>query len=478
MKLAFELDPLLPRLAWAAQLRKGESTARILHGPWVETREDCFFEGAWDGPFEACRFDQALTLAGSGGRLDGNGLVFAGPSHTYERLHCVRTADALFVSNSLPFLLAVSGERLDPEHPHYYLDFLDYHCAGIRVKEKRLRLAGSRFVELHDCCNLTIQPDLAISRLEKPLAPPPRDYTAYVSFLSRTARDVFANAADTRRRWTYRPVVTLSQGYDSTAVSALASKAGCSEAVSFLKSNARAGYEDDSGREIAAYLGLRVTEYERTDYDRLSQNRDHEFYMEPDGVDRSMVLMEEQLAGSLLLTGRFGERLWTRELSSRWGLPGYAGYPDFQLVAGFKLGGCALGEFRMKAGFIHFPLACSGALHAPAIQAISESREMKPWSVGRGYDRPIARRIAEDAGVPRHLFGQVKRGGPSRSGPRGRSRIGRAIYTLWEASYWPPLRVLIQHATGHRLNPAWRRGSFNVQRSVDRMLQDYLRAIS
>ncbi len=34
---------------------------------------------------------------------------------------------------------------------------------------------------------------------------------------------------------------------------------------------------------------------------------------------------------------------------------------------------------------------------------------MKHWSIGTDYDRPIPRRIAEDAGVPRQSFGQEKR---------------------------------------------------------------------
>ncbi len=33
---------------------------------------------------------------------------------------------------------------------------------------------------------------------------------------------------------------------------------------------------------------------------------------------------------------------------------------------------------------------------------------MNPWRVGGGYDKPIARRIAEERGVPRSLFGQTK----------------------------------------------------------------------
>jgi hypothetical protein len=477
VRLEFELIPSLPRLAWAAQLRKGQHV-RILHGPWVETREDCFFEGAWDGPFQGCRFDQALTFAGSGARLAGDGIVFAGPTHTYERLHSVQTGDELFVSNSLAFLLALSGERLDPKHPHYYLDFLDFNRAGIRVKQKQLRLAGPRVMELHDCCNLAIQSDLTMSRLEKPLGPPPQDYAGYVSFLSRTVEEVFRNATDASRRWAYRPVTTLSQGYDTTAVSALAAKAGCSEAVTFRKSNSRGGYQDDSGSKIAPYLGLRIVEYERTDYESLPQRRDHLFYIEPDGVDRSLVVMEEQLAGSLLLTGRFGERLWNREPGARWGLPGDTGHPDFQLPTGFRLGGCALGEFRMETGFIHFPLPCSGGLHARAIKAITDSRAMKPWSVGAGYDRPIARRVAEEAGVPRHLFGQVKMGGPRRSKSQRRSWMSRTIYALWSVTYWPPLRMLIMRLTGNRLNPAWRGGSFAVQRGVARTVEDYLSDIS
>ncbi|HTW66298.1 MAG TPA: hypothetical protein VME17_16865 [Bryobacteraceae bacterium] len=479
MRLEFERISSLPRLAWGARLRRNDPAVRILHGPWLETRDDCFFEGAWDGPLRDYRFDQAITFAGSGGRLTGDAILFAAPSHTFQMLYSLPTGEERFVSNSLAFLLALSGERLDPTHRHYYLDFVNYNHAGISVTAKRLRLAGPRFVELYDCCNLAVQPDLTASRLEKSLGPPPRDFSEYASFLLGTAERVFANANDVVRQWVYRPVTCLSQGYDTTAVSALAAKAGCREAVSFRKSNSKSGYADDSGSKIAPYLGLHLTEYERTDYDRLAETRDYEFYMEPGGVDRSMVLMEQQLAGALLLTGRFGERLWEREWWTRLGLAGDAGHPLFQMPTGFKLGGCALGEFRMKTGFIHFPLACSGGLHAPAIKTITYSRAMKPWSVGGSYDRPIARRIAEEAGVPRHLFGQVKKGGgPRRSGRRRRSWIGRVIYSLWLASYWPPVRVLILRMTGNRLNPAWRRGSFGVQRGVERMTQDYLSAIS
>jgi len=36
------------------------------------------------------------------------------------------------------------------------------------------------------------------------------------------------------------------------------------------------------------------------------------------------------------------------------------------------------------------------------------SEEMQPWSIGGDYDKPFPRRIAEEMGVPRELFGQRK----------------------------------------------------------------------
>ena len=76
-------------------------------------------------------------------------------------------------------------------------------------------------------------------------------------------------------------------------------------------------------------------------------------------------------------------------------------------------------EFRLRAGFIFFPLACSGAIHAPTLSRLGRSSELAPWSVGGGYDRPIPRRLAEERGVPRELFGQQKIGGGPEIGAFG-----------------------------------------------------------
>lgn len=65
-------------------------------------------------------------------------------------------------------------------------------------------------------------------------------------------------------------------------------------------------------------------------------------------------------------------------------------------------------EFRLRVGFSVFAPAWIGAAHKDAIHRITTATEMKPWSIDGKYDRPIPRRLGEEAGVPRHLFGQIK----------------------------------------------------------------------
>ena len=465
MRFALELVDTLPRLAWLARVHDGDPVVRVLHGSWVEAREDFFVEGAWDGPFATGAIDRTDVLAGSGGRATPQGVVFATPANMYERLHSMRTDAAGLISNSLAFLLAQSGDRLDPDHPHYYLDLLDLFRCGIREKRKRLRLAGGRSVELHDCCNLEIGPDGRMTRVEKPWGPSPTSYDDYVTLLDRTVRRVIDNASDRNRRWRYRPLAMVSQGYDSTAVAALARRAGCREAVTFVRSNSGHGYVDDSGEAVGRSLGLTVTAYERDDHAAIAGFRAEEFYLDPWGVDRTMAVMEQQLTGSLLLSGRSGETVWTRG-DLRWGLP------DFQFPVDLTPG-CALGEFRLRTGFLHFPPAVIAAIHAPVIHRWNAAPEMRPWSIGGRYDKPIARRIAEEAGVPRHLFGQVKKGGPQRPLPDG--WLDRWLAPL---SYWPRTRALMLWAFGNRLHPKWKQGSFEVQKGIERMIDRYRDAIA
>jgi hypothetical protein len=66
MRLEYQRVDSLPRLAWCARIARGALQVRVRHGPWVETRGDRFFEGAWDGDFADGGFDAATAFTGSG----------------------------------------------------------------------------------------------------------------------------------------------------------------------------------------------------------------------------------------------------------------------------------------------------------------------------------------------------------------------------------------------------------------------------
>jgi len=402
MKVEFQLISSLPRLAWCACLRKNDGVVRLLHGPWVETRNDCFFEGAWDGPFEAYRFDQAVMLVGSGGRIVDEAILFASPGHMGDRLFSLSMENKLYVSNSFVFLLTKAGEELDINYPNYFLDFLSYYQSGIRITEKRIPIQGRRNVYLHDCCNILVKSDLTISRIEKNQSDPPLNFNDYVVFLERTISKIFENASHPARNQIYRPVTTISQGYDSTAASVLAGRAGCREAVTFRKSLSDDGhYVDDGGTVIAGYLGLQTTEYDRHDFNKLTDLSAAEFFMNPFAMTEELGILEDQLVGALLVTGIFGDCVWGMLKQS--GLP-LLQDPNLNVLSF----GMTMAEFRFRVGFLHLPPAGCGAWHRPSIYRITMSPEMRPWSVGGKYDRPIPRRMLEEAGVPRELFGHRK----------------------------------------------------------------------
>ncbi len=65
-------------------------------------------------------------------------------------------------------------------------------------------------------------------------------------------------------------------------------------------------------------------------------------------------------------------------------------------------------EFRLRVGYHGIAVPCIGARRNQAIHDLAVSEQMVPWSIGGDYDRPIPRRIAEEAGLPRDRFGMRK----------------------------------------------------------------------
>jgi hypothetical protein len=115
------------------------------------------------------------------------------------------------------------------------------------------------------------------------------------------------------------------------------------------------------------------------------------------GGDYPLAAFEDELRGSVLLTGFHGDKVWERTV------------PPNTVLKRDDPSGCTMADFRLRVGFVHIPVPFIGALFRHAdIHAVSNSAEMRPFSVGGGYDRPICRRILEEAGVPRELVGQRK----------------------------------------------------------------------
>lgn len=414
MRFRFVCVEAFPRLAWHARLRAGKEEVEVTHGPWVETHADAFAEGAWDGPYESFGFDEAITFTGTGGRATAAGAIFAGSTNHLEHLYLARRGPVLHVANSLPLLLVTTESTPDPRFPYYEDELRSQAMLGVKRSRRSIPSSGGA-VLVHECADLLVDRDLAVTRREKPAPPAPRDFAEYEALLSGTVERVLANARDPARRHGYEPIASVSSGYDSACVAALAFRHGCRKAITFAE-DAPGVPDPDDGGPVARALGMDVMGLAR----RAPTARAYpeaEFCVCPPAGDRVWLVGEEHLAGRMLLTGRGGDiQLST---SGNW-----------RNLARNPLGGATMGEFRLRAGVLQFAPLYVAWQHREAMRGIARCEALRPWSIGGDYDRPVARRILEEAGVPREAFGMHKRAGAyvHVRAPRDLSPASRADY--------------------------------------------------
>jgi len=390
MELRFECVRSWPRLAWLARLRRGQPVVEVLHGPGVETRPDWFCEAAWDAAFEDGGFDRTDIVTGSGARLRGDALVFVSSGSTVDRLQVVRRGEACIVSNSLPCLLSESGMDLEPTYGRYQA-LLYSIVRGIDRYERRLPLARGE-AELVYFDNLRWDGQ-TLTGMPKPMGERRfEDFDAYVAFLRASLAAIARNMADSGRQIRYRYLGTLSSGYDSTMVTALARDFGLEEVICFEQPSGR-----DRGADMAATLGVQPL---RLDVDAWRRNGTTEVpFIAGDvfGEEVHYGGMAAQLEGRVVLTGYHGDKVWDRDTP----------YLSPTYVRG-DTSGLALTEYRLHAGFFNCPVPYWGARRIADINRISRGDDLAAWDVGGDYTRPICRRIVEEAGVPREAFGQQK----------------------------------------------------------------------
>jgi hypothetical protein len=175
----------------------------------------------------------------------------------------------------------------------------------------------------------------------------------------------------------------------------LARSAGLGDVISFDRSNEE---ESDSGQEIAGRLGLQVRVIPRDGW-RVSELAEVPFLAaDAKGEDVYFKSAESVLAGTALLTGFHGDKIWGKYT--------HALGPDIRRG---DQSGLSLTEYRLHAGFLHCPVPFMGVRQIRDVNRLSRSAALSQWDVGGEYTRPICRRIVEEAGVPRDLFGIRKK---------------------------------------------------------------------
>ena len=401
-RLQFVEHRALPKLAWLAEVAADTATVVVHHGSAVEVRPHWCVEGTWDGSFEAGEFHRAENLFGSGLRADGATLTFASSVALVDRLFHVAWNDRVLVSNSLVQLLARTGARLNPRHNYRRESFASGH--GIKQYPSSFPVMhpdfGEIFQEYH--CNLV----MVDGHLERWLRSQPRHFESFEEYfeeLQRALARIRDNYLSTARHHPVAAFATTSTGYDSTAATALAKAAGVTETFTLELADDADAEEHDSGVRIAESLGLTARGLPSA---RLGVP-DIERYFLAATVEGTEVFLENvaHYIGShheaaTLYTGYHGDVVWKRP----------ADIPEsLDDMRRKDVSGLNLSEIRLAAGFFNLAVPFIHGRNMADITAISGSSAMSPWSLHQDYDRPIPRRIAESAGVPRTLFGQRKR---------------------------------------------------------------------
>ena len=382
-----------PSHAWITRLVAGDGRIRVWHGPDVQVGDDWYCEAIWDGEFGEGGFDATDIVAGSGARRREVAVTFVSSGSTVDRLQYLQRNDAIFVSNSLACLLSQTGLGASVAYPHYLRDFNSI-VKGIRDYTSPLPLVDGTPAQLVYFDNLQWD-GVALRRSTKPCAHRSfRTFDQYHGFLNRSLERLAENMADPGRTLRYRMLGTLSTGYDSATVTALAGRFGLQEVLCFERGNDR-----DIGTRIAHYFGVtpipvNVQAWRKLPFPEVSFIAGDAF-----GEEVHYSAAADRLHGRLLLTGYHGDKVWDRDTPSPYLTPD---------IKRGDISGLALTEFRLRAGFINCPVPFWSARNIEDIHGISRSDEMSPWDVAGDYSRPICRRIVESIGVPREAFGVAK----------------------------------------------------------------------
>lgn len=401
----YELDETLPKLGWVATLDLRNNRLHVAHGRAVECRRAWMVEGVWDGPFEDGDFHRGAHLFGSGIRLDDGAVYFMPSCALVDRLVYCRSGSRLVVSNSLLALLVETGAELDPDHD--YLIEAKAVSRGIDGYDTSFHVRHASISAFHQVFHKAIVVRGGELTFRRTI--PVRsfyDFADYRQTLHERLDALCENAVDRGRHAPLDLFGTLSNGYDSTAVTTMVRHLGVSAFFTYVgswgaKSSGRPEHET---APIAAALGIST----------IPLRAPREPVVEDELLLRAAIplaaqvplltmagYVEEHSEVAAVFTGFHGDIIWDLNV------------PDefvSESIIRHDMSGLDLSELRLKSGFCNVAVPFFYAASIASIVAVSRSGEMEPWRVNRRYDRPISRRIVETAGVPREAFGFLKAG--------------------------------------------------------------------
>lgn len=400
MKFTYKRNEKLPPLAWLAYVKNG--VVEVTHGSMVETNDRFFVDGAWNGNYIDGGFSSANWFCGTGAEIINDSVVFSTPSHVTAGLYSYHNKGGIYVSNSLQFLLVMSGLKFDPQYKEYEIDLSSILKGIYQYKEdiRALKLSGEAdFVKSYFYRNIIIDNGNTISVQVKNGVKPFKSYDDYYNRLISDTCILTRNAQDDHRKHKYGIVTTISKGYDSPACAVVAKAAGYNTALTF---SATGKHKNDSGVEIAKRLGYtNIIEKDAMDFRSNTDLVEADYLCTGElGSSISSGTFDKYYRKNMVYTGDRGDPIWSVQSSNR--------NSDFKFVDFCSHLGNS--ERRLWVGYLSVPMPLYGASAWPSIYDISNSKEMAAWQLGNNYDRPIPRRMIEDAGVPREWFGFKKQG--------------------------------------------------------------------
>ena len=251
----------LPKLAWMAVIEKDVPIVKVLHGSSVECRADWMVEGVWDGPFEEGNFPGSESFYGSGIRLESDKVNFVVSSSPIDRLMYCEYNGALVVSNSLVVLMAATGARLDLDHD--YRPEIQVVGTSRNPYDRTFRVVHPQI----ECFFQVFHENIIYSGGELSFAYRYQkhgvtSYEQYVGMFRDMLERLKQNIESDQRTIPIQMFSTLSQGYDSTAVSSLVRQVGVKKAF--------------SADRLGATLPITRTEQERIGAERIAHQLDLE----------------------------------------------------------------------------------------------------------------------------------------------------------------------------------------------------------